>query len=53
MKKVLLGIALILFGFYLTYISIHAEWAGVDFAGLCIAVAGLAVSMIGGLGKEK
>lgn len=53
MKKVLLGIALILFGFYLTYISIYAEWPGVDLAGLCIAVAGLAVSLIGGLGKDK
>ena len=30
MKKVLLGIALILFGFNLTYIAVQAEWRGVD-----------------------
>lgn len=53
MKKILLGIALILFGFNLTYISIYAELSGFDFVGLCISVAGLAVSLIGGFSKDK
>ena len=44
MKKVLLGIALILFGFNLTYIAVQAEWQGVDIFGLCVSIAGLAVS---------
>ena len=53
MKKVLLGIALILFGFNLTYVSINAGCSGIDFVGLCISVTGLAVSLIGGLNKDK
>lgn len=53
MKKVLLGIALILFGFNLSYVSISAGLSGIDVAGFCISVAGLAVSLIGGFSKDK
>lgn len=52
MKKVLLGIALILFGFNLTYIAVQAEWRGVDIFGLCVSIAGLALSLHSGLKKE-
>ena len=51
MKKVLSGISLILFGFNLTYIAIHADWAGIDFLGLCLSVLGLLVSLYYGLKK--
>ena len=53
MKKILLGIALILFGFNLTYVTIQAQWAGADAIGLCISVVGLVVSLIGGFSKDK
>ena len=53
MKKVLIGIAIILFGFNLTYVSISAGWSGIDVAGLCISVVGLAISLIGGFSKDK
>ena len=52
MKKVLLGIALILFGFNLTYIAVQAEWQGVDFFGLCASIAGLVLSLKSGFAKE-
>ena len=52
MKKVLLGIALILFGFNLTYIAVQAEWQGVDIFGLSVSIAGLALSLHSGLKKE-
>ena len=52
MKKVVLGIAIILFGFNLSYAAIQAEWAGVDFFGLCVSIAGLALSLHSGLKKE-
>lgn len=53
MKKVLLGIALILFGFHLFYVSVYAGWAGIDVFSLCISVVGLIVSLICGLRKDK
>ena len=53
MKKVLLGIALILFGFNLTYVAIQAGWSGIDVVGLCVSVVGIVVSLIGGLSKDK
>ena len=52
MKKVVLGIAIILFGFNLSYVAIQAEWAGVDFFGLCVSIAGLVLSLHSGLKKE-
>ena len=52
MKKVLLGIALILFGFNLTYIAVQAEWQGVDIFGLCVSITGLVLSLHSGLKKE-
>ena len=52
MKKVLLGIALILFGFNLTYVTVQAKWAGADAIGLCISVIGVVISLIGGIGKD-
>ena len=52
MKKVLVGIALILFGFNLTYIAVQAEWQGVDVFGLCVSLAGLVISVKAGLQKE-
>lgn len=52
MKKVLLGIAIILFGFNLSYIAIHAQWSGIDIMGLCVSVAGLAVCLISGLSRD-
>ena len=52
MKKVVLGIAIILFGFNLSYVAIQAEWAGVDFFGLCVSIAGLMLSLHSGLKKE-
>ena len=53
MKKVLLGIALILFGFNLTYVSINAGWSPMDVIGLLISVVGIVVSLIGGFSKDK
>ena len=53
MKQVLLGIALILFGFNLTYVSIEAGWGGVDLLGLGISVVGIVVSLIGGFRRDK
>ena len=52
MKKILLGIALILFGFNMTYVTVQAQWAGADAIGLCISIAGLVVSLIGVFGKD-
>ena len=49
MKKVLLGIGLILFGFNLTYVSINAGWSGID----VISFIGLVISLINGFNKDK
>ena len=53
MKTVLLGIALILFGFNLTYVSVQASWAVIDVIGLCISFIGFIVSLVGGLSRDK
>ena len=53
MKQVLLGIALILFGFYLTYISIQAGWSRVVLFSFGISVVGIVVSLIGGFSRDK
>lgn len=53
MKKVLVGIALIIFGFNLTYIAVQAEWQGVDIFGLCVSFTGLFISLKAGLQKES
>lgn len=45
MKKVLFGIATILFGFYLTYISISSEWIYISMIGLGLAVIGFLISL--------
>lgn len=52
MKKVLLGISIILFGFNLSYIAIQAEWSGIDMIGLCVSVVGLVVCLLGGLSRD-
>lgn len=53
MKRLLLGIAFILFGFNLTYVSVQADWAVIDVIGLCISVIGFIMSLVGGLSKEE
>lgn len=52
MKKVLLGIAILLFGFNLSYVAIQAEWSGVDMMGLCVSAVGLVVCLLGGLSRD-
>ena len=53
MKKILFGIALILFGFYCTYISEIAHWGIVTIAGIIFSVAGILVSVFAVLGEDK
>ena len=47
MKKILLGIALILFGFFSFYVSVIADWDVVQLFGLLIPVFGIAFSIVG------
>ncbi len=53
MKEILFGIALILFGFNLLYVSIHASLGGLDLIGLCLSVIGLVFAIVGVIGKEE
>jgi len=53
MKKILLGIALILFGFMCVYVATQAAWRGVDILGLIIGIFGLMLSIIGFYEKER
>lgn len=47
MKKILFGIALILFGIYCLMIARIAGWVGIDLLGLIFPIAGLAFAAIG------
>ena len=53
MKKILLGIALILFGFFCFYVSVIADWDFVQLLGLLIPVVGLGFSIVGFLDKGE
>lgn len=53
MKEILFGIALILFGFNLFYVSVQASWGGLDLIGLVASVIGLVISIVGFIGKEN
>lgn len=47
MKKILFGIALILFGICCLMIARIAGWVGIDLLGLIFPIAGLAFAAIG------
>lgn len=47
MKKILFGIALILFGFFCFNVSIQTNWAFVQILGLLIPVIGLVFAVVG------
>ncbi len=47
MKKILFGIALMLFGFFCFYVSVGANWEIVQAVGLLIPIIGLVFSIIG------
>ena len=53
MKKIVFGIALILFGFSMAYISIQADWAIMQLLSLLSVVIGLFFSIFGFIEKEK
>jgi hypothetical protein len=53
MKRILFGIALILFGFNCTYVAGQAGWYGIDILGICFSVLGLIISIIGVMENEK
>ena len=52
MKEILFGIALILFGFNLFYVSVQADWGGLDLIGLFVSIVGLVISIVGFIEKE-
>lgn len=47
MKKILFGIALILFGFVCIFVALNAGWSGIDLLGLAICITGLIFSISG------
>lgn len=47
MKKILFGIALILFGLFCFYVSVKTDWELLQVLGLLIPVAGLGFSIAG------
>ncbi|MBO5897054.1 MAG: hypothetical protein J6Q83_07130 [Clostridia bacterium] len=53
MKKILFGIALILFGFFCFYVSVEANWLIVHILGLLFPVIGLAFAINGFWGKGE
>ena len=53
MKKILLGIAFIIFGFMCAYVAVQGEWRGVDIVGVISGVLGLAFSITGFFEKDK
>lgn len=53
MKKILFGIALILFGFFSFYVSVIADWDLIQLLGLVIPVIGIGFSIAGFLDKDE
>ena len=53
MKKMVFGIALILFGFSMAYISIQAQWAIMQLASLLFVFIGLVFSIFGFIERAK
>ncbi len=53
MKKIVFGIALILFGFSLAYISMQAEWGIMQVVSVFPVFIGLLFSIFGFIEKEK
>ena len=47
MKKILFGIALILFGLFCFYVSVEANWVNLQWLGLLTPVVGLVFSITG------
>lgn len=53
MKKIVFGIALILFGFSMAYISVQAQWAIMQAISILSIFIGLFFSIFGFIKKEK
>ena len=53
MKKMVFGIALILFGFGMAYISVQAQWAIMQLASLLSVFIGLGFSILGFIERDK
>lgn len=53
MKKIVFGIALILFGFSMAYISMQAQWGIMQVVSLLSVFLGLFFSIIGFIAPEK
>ena len=53
MKKVVFGIALILFGFSMAYFSVQAQWGIMQVASLLSMLVGLLFSILGFIEKDK
>lgn len=53
MKKILYGIALILFGFFCIYIAALGTFAGIDTVGIVVALAGIYFATRGFIEKEE
>ena len=53
MKKIMFGIALMLFGFMCLYVATQSNWRGVDIVGVMSGIFGLATSITGFCEKEK
>ena len=53
MKQIVFGIAVILFGFSIAYISTQAQWAMMQALSLLSVFAGLALSILGFIEREK
>ena len=53
MKKMVFGIALILFGFSAAYISIHAEWVILELVSMLSIFIGLLFSIYGFFDNDK
>ncbi len=53
MKKIVFGIALILFGFSMAYISVQAEWGIMQVVSVLSVFSGLIFSIFGFIEREK
>ena len=53
MKKIVFGIALILFGFSTFYISVPAEWIVLQAVSMLSVLIGLVFSIVGYFGKDN
>ena len=53
MKQIVFGIAVILFGFSMAYISIQAQWAIMQALSLLSVFVGLALSILGFIEKDE